>query len=99
MAIANLATGDQNASPSIGADGTIYIGTVGCSTSSGTCYVYAINPDGTVKWKFKTDGYYGRVFTAPAVGPDGTVYAVGLDPATLYAINPTGTLKWNRQLL
>ena len=38
-------------------------------------------------------------FPAPAVGPDGTIYATtggpdGLSPSDIDAVNPNGTLKW-----
>ncbi|MHC4184039.1 MAG: hypothetical protein ACYSR0_11900, partial [Planctomycetota bacterium] len=38
-----------SSSPVIGIDGTIYIG-------SKDKHLYAINPDGTLKWKFETKG-------------------------------------------
>ncbi len=69
-------------SPAIGADGTVYVG-------SGNC-LYALNPDGTLKWRYET-GWY--VSSSPAIGADGTVY-VGSDDYCLYALNPDGTLKW-----
>lgn len=53
-------------------------------------YLYAINPNGTLKWRFLT-GWY--VQSSPAVGSDGTIY-VGSDDGYLYAINPDGSLKW-----
>ena len=53
-------------------------------------YLYAINPDGTEKWKFKTDS---DVKSSPAIGSDGTIY-VGSYDDYLYAINPDGTEKW-----
>ncbi len=70
-------------SPTIGADGTIYIGT-------GDNYLDAINPNGTIKWQFRTGGWVG---SSPAIGADGVIY-VGSDDSNLYAINPDGTLKW-----
>jgi len=48
------------------------------------------NLDGTLKWKFKTEG---GIDSSPAIGQDGTIY-VGSDDGNLYAINPNGTLKW-----
>ena len=39
---------DFESPPSLGRDGTVYIGT--------NQYLYALNPDGTVKWRFKTVG-------------------------------------------
>jgi outer membrane protein assembly factor BamB len=56
-------------------EGTIYIG-------SNNNYLYALNPDGRLKWKFKTgDG----IFSSPRISSDGTVY-VGSWDGYLYAI-------------
>jgi outer membrane protein assembly factor BamB len=52
--------------------------------------LYAINPDGTLKWRY---GTYSYVHSSPAIGSDGTIY-VGSWDNYLYAINPNGTLKW-----
>jgi PKD repeat protein/methionine-rich copper-binding protein CopC len=89
-AISNLAwkysTGgaiSSDSSATIGADGTIYIG----STDK---KLYALNPDGTLKWTFTTGG---SVYT-PTIGSDGTIY-IGSTDKNLYALNPDGTLKWN----
>lgn len=68
-------------SPSVGTDGTIYVG-------SPDEYLYAINPNGTLKWRFQTGS---RIRSTPAIGADGVIY-VGSD--SLYAINPDGTQKW-----
>lgn len=60
-------------SPTIGRDGTIYIGTLWDGEYSLTNgYLHAINPDGTVKWKYKIQGYISG--GAPAIGEDGVVY-------------------------
>ena len=65
-------------------DGTIY-------ASSGGGTMFAVNPDSTTRWRC-TFGHYG---TGPAaVGPDGTVYAVGGENGELYALSSDGTLKW-----
>uniref|UniRef100_UPI003467EF7C Cell surface protein n=1 Tax=synthetic construct TaxID=32630 RepID=UPI003467EF7C len=53
-------------------------------------YLYAINPNGKLKWKFETGG---SVHSSPAIGQDGTIY-VGSNDHYLYAINPNGKLKW-----
>ena len=73
-------------SPAIGSDGTIYVG-------SGDDYIYAINPDGTLKWKYQARYH---VSSSPAIGSDGTIY-VGSGDDYIYAINPNGTLKWKYQ--
>lgn len=49
----------------IGDDGTLYTG-----SGSGDRHCYALNPDGTLKWKYLTEN---AVFIT-AVGSDGTVY-------------------------
>ncbi len=71
-------------SPAIGSDGTIYVG-------SEDHKLYAINPDGSLKWSYATDDV---VDSSPAMGSDGTLY-VGSGDGKLYAINPDGTLKWS----
>ena len=70
-------------SPTIGADGTIYVG-------SNDNNLDAINPNGSLKWKYTTGG---AVYSSPAIGADGTIY-VGSSDYNLYAINPNGSLKW-----
>jgi outer membrane protein assembly factor BamB len=70
------------AAPAVAADGTIYIPSV-------DGYLYAVNPDGTEKWKFfLTAAFYG----SPAIGADGTVYLGTF--GEFFAINPDGTLRW-----
>jgi outer membrane protein assembly factor BamB len=65
-------------------DGTIYFG-------SFDGYLYAIYPDGTLKWKLKV---YGWIWSTPAIAEDGTIYVGVDDSSCLYAINPNGTEKW-----
>ena len=62
-------------SSAIGADGTIYVGSLDND-------LYAINPDGSEKWRFTTGE---RVYSSPAIGADGTIY-VGSYDHKLYAI-------------
>jgi outer membrane protein assembly factor BamB len=71
-------------SPAIGTDGTIYVGSYDRN-------LYAINPDGSIKWKYTTKG---DVESSPAIGKDETIY-VGSSDNNLYAINSDGTLKWS----
>ena len=52
--------------------------------------LYAINADGSLKWKFTTGA---NVSSTPALGSDGTIY-VGSDDNKFYAVNPDGTQKW-----
>ena len=62
-------------SPAIGADGTIYVGSIDKK-------LHAINPDGTPKWAYTTSYF---VYSSPAIGADGTVY-VGSNDGNFYAI-------------
>ena len=73
-------------SPSIGSDGTIYVG-------SWDSNVYAINKNGTVQWSFPTNKY---VFSTPTVAANGTIYVSSTD-RYLYALNPNGSLAWKFQ--
>lgn len=77
---------DVDGGPTIGPDGTVYTGGDG---------VYAVWPDGTLRWKLATAE---RVSTAPALAPPGSpeqgmVYAGSLDDG-LYAVRPDGTRAW-----
>ena len=69
----------MDSSPAIGTDGTIYVG-------SRDKNLYAINPDGSKKWAFKTGNW---VTSPPAIGSDGTIY-VGSKDKNLYPISPDG---------
>jgi outer membrane protein assembly factor BamB len=74
--------------PIISDDGTIY---VGGGYNDIPWYLIAINPNGTLKWRFKTDGLI--LGSSPAINENGTIY-VGSWDSYLYAIFPNGTLKW-----
>jgi outer membrane protein assembly factor BamB len=77
-------SGSSTSSPSISPDGTIYFG-------DDADIIYAINPDGTEKWRYTT-GY--NVNGVPAISiQDGTIY-IGSGDHYLYALNPNGTLRW-----
>jgi len=89
------------ASPAVGDDGTIYFGT---HDNSYRGYLYALNPDGTLKWIFpKSD--QEQIYTlssTPSIADDGTIYIgsfSGKNKTSLYAINPDGTLKWYYEIL
>ncbi|MFC1651558.1 PQQ-binding-like beta-propeller repeat protein [Patescibacteria group bacterium] len=92
-------TGDRiESSPAIGTDGTIYIG-----NHDNT--FYAINPDGSKKWKFKVgEPEHGKKFNvqkgilaSPAIAKDGIIYFSSLSDY-LFALNSDGTEKWKFKL-
>jgi len=76
-------TGGDTFGPSLGTDGTIYLG-------SGNNRIYAINPNGTLKWFYSCGG----ACTTPAVGPDGIIFVASYD-GYLHAVNPDGKLEWS----
>jgi outer membrane protein assembly factor BamB len=70
--------------PSIGLSGAIY------STTRFDLFAFA--PDGSNLWTIPTGGAVGP--EAPAIGPDGTLYALCAD---LWAVAPDGRVKWRRE--
>jgi hypothetical protein len=87
----------------VGADGTVYAaGSVGKDPAQ-TCAdpdlqtvsaVFAVNPDGTQKWRF--DQTCQRMLSGPSVGPDGKIYGV-TDKGGLgaFALSDAGALAWH----
>lgn len=100
-------TGDGvESSPVIGPDGTIYI-------SSHSKNFFAINSDGTEKWRFTKENYHFR--STPTLDKDGTIYLPAIDikvnqfsehlgksvdggTPVLFALNPDGSEKWEFEL-
>ena len=82
-------------SPTIGANGMVYVGEWGDQGPGYTfpSKVYALDGDtGAEIWSFLTQNW---IWGAPAIGADGTVY-VASDDANLYALDgATGDLKWS----
>jgi outer membrane protein assembly factor BamB len=83
--------------PAIGEDGTVYFG-------SQDHHLYSIAPDGTERWRFRTDG----PVQAPSIGVDGTLYVASdrivvatptqftvLVDAKLHAVAPGGEGIWS----
>jgi parallel beta-helix repeat protein len=80
----------------IASDGTIY-------ASYGNDVLYAVNPDGSLKWKFEPKTGLGARGPYPALASDGTIYVPFLygDPhfiTKLFALTPEGTIKWSYQI-
>lgn len=77
-------------SPAIGTDGTIYFGTENSENWDSSSF-YAINPDGTIKWRYTP---FPRTWSSPAIGDNGSIY-VGSSKG-FYAFTPSGEVKWKR---
>jgi outer membrane protein assembly factor BamB len=91
-----IGTLDQqvHSAPSVAADGTIYFGG---ST------LFAMRPDGTVKWKFTPPARNAYpedratyIFHTPVIAQDGNVYFDMYD-GQAYAMKPDGELLWYYQ--
>ncbi|MDO8545015.1 MAG: S8 family serine peptidase [Opitutaceae bacterium] len=82
--------GAVSGSPAVGADGTIYVG-----GGSPDRNVYAIAPDGTMKWRYETGGSVNNC--SPAIGLDGTIF-FGANDGQVTALKPDGTVVWQKSL-
>jgi outer membrane protein assembly factor BamB len=71
-------------SAAIGGDGTIYVNSYATNMK-----LFAINPDGSLKWSRDTSHCSG----APAIGANGTIYVAAT--TQLLAYNLDGSLKWS----
>lgn len=97
---ANGVTGEWTyiGTPAISSDGTIYLPAGKINDADTTGFLYAIDPEGNLKWRVDLERFPGS--TCPAVGVDGTVYihCIGkaniADLETLRALKPDGTTKW-----
>ena len=80
--------------PAIGSDETIYVG---------GNKVYAIDPDGTIRWIFE-DPMYNFWNSSPILDNEGIIYLTsffagpGVGNTKLFAINPDGSLKWKKDI-
>jgi outer membrane protein assembly factor BamB len=72
---------EGNAEPA--PDGTILAGSTGNAA-------YAIRPDGTLKWVYRSGGSF---WTDPAIEPDGTTYWGSLD-LQIHKLDSNGRQKW-----
>lgn len=70
--------------PALGSDGTVYF----CSAGK---YLYALDPDGTLKWRVEPQAISSGLPDPPSVGADGTIY---VGERCIWAYNPDSTLKW-----
>ena len=87
-------------SPALSKDGTVYAAAYDNSFKG---YLYALNPDGTLKWRYqgKDKEKMQALQSSPAIGDDGTIYVGsfgGKNKARVYAFKPNGTLKWDYEI-
>lgn len=73
----------ESSSPVVGTDGTAYVG------SFNTRRLYAVSPQGAVRWSVDV----GSTYATPAIAPDGTIY-IGSGSRQLTAVAPDGGVRW-----
>ncbi|MCB9058075.1 MAG: PQQ-like beta-propeller repeat protein [Calditrichae bacterium] len=84
-----------NSGVALAEDGTIYLSEIeDWEKSDPKSGLVALNPDGSLKWRynFPAPNYWPP--SSPVVAKDGTVYVSSPDEKKFYAVNPDGTLKW-----
>ncbi len=87
-----LTQGCVSYSVTIHNDGTVLVGGGDAHCGSDST-VYALNPDGSFKWKYIVNGTGGVHCGTPVIGPDSLIY-VAAQP-TLYVLNNNGQLQWS----
>jgi outer membrane protein assembly factor BamB len=73
-------------SPAVADDGTIIFG---CHTT-----LYALRPNGMVRWHFQAGVGRSKIFSSPALGPDGTIY-FGTQGHYFFALDESAKVLWN----
>jgi len=83
--------GPSEGTPAIAADGTIYVG---------SDYLYAVYPNGTLRWKYYPGSSEIIAQSCPAISADGTIYVgtvINLQyGGHIIAVNPDGTERWRK---
>jgi large repetitive protein len=78
----------SGASPTIAPDGTIFIG-------ANNSNMYAVHPDGSLKWLFEAERELAGIWTTPALSADGTTIYFGANKGGIYAVNTdSGSTRW-----
>ena len=88
------ASGNQESSPMIDIDGTIYIG-VGYGSNSSMSYLYAINQDGAMNWSYEVGAGARIAYSSPTMTADGYI-AIGNrgTGGSVKVINRNGGFEW-----
>jgi large repetitive protein len=78
----------SGASPTIGPDGTIYLG-------ANNSNMYAITPDGHLKWLFEAEREVAGIWSSAALSADGQTLFFGANRGGVYAVRTSdGGLAW-----
>jgi len=85
-----------SSSPAIDKNGIIYSSgydQIDPERDIGNGLLYALNPDSSIKWEFRTEDWQE---SSAAIGPNGIIY-IGSKEGKVYAIKSDGTKKWDFQ--
>jgi large repetitive protein len=78
----------SGASPTVGPDGTIYIG-------ANNSNFYAISPAGRLVWLFEAEREIAGIWTTAALSADNSTLYFGANKGGIYAVNrQDGSLRW-----
>ncbi len=78
----------SGASPMVDPDGTIYVG-------ANNSNMYAIYPDGSLKWLFEAERELAGIWTTPVLSTDGGAIYFGANKGGMYAVDTeTGAKLW-----
>jgi outer membrane protein assembly factor BamB len=78
----------SGASPTIGPDGTIYVG-------ANNSNFYAVSPDGQLEWMFQAEREIAGIWSTAALSADGSTLYFGANKGGMYALNAAdGSLRW-----
>ncbi|MEN6449371.1 MAG: PQQ-binding-like beta-propeller repeat protein, partial [Thermoguttaceae bacterium] len=83
--------------PTIGNDGTIYFGSGDYVSEGNNAYVYAVNPDGTQRWRANTGSSHPY---SPLIDLQGRIHVTTWTQSgtgSYYCLNPDGSRAWSGQ--
>jgi outer membrane protein assembly factor BamB len=83
----------SGASPTVGPDGTIYIG-------ANNSNFYAISPVGQLVWLFEAEREIGGIWSTAALSADDHTLYFGANKGGMYALNRVdGSLRWQHRVI
>jgi outer membrane protein assembly factor BamB len=78
----------SGASPTVGPDGTVYIG-------ANNSNFYAVSPEGHLEWQFQAEPEIAGIWTTAALSADNSTLYFGANKGGMYALNRLdGSLRW-----